>query len=549
MAINLDRFNPSSRANSHRNHNDNSNKPAIERMLTNLFESHAPDDTGSFLPQDLIPLADWEVLPDVDASASVKAEVVALPNEEVLTDGHGATSESEPQAPSADSPGGSTSRANFTTTMPDDDKATVHAPKTEQTADPVVEGDGLDEQVDVTGADTESAEVDTSEAEQPPAETTEADAFAEDALDLKPNAADEPDAEQVTSAPDDADRTMAATFSPTLVRLPVPPKRGSVPKFLSDFEARENPNNTTMRPLPYYNFNWMNEGRSARNNDIADFDDYDEIYDEDFDDGFDSYDDQYDEYEDRYEYDEDDERGIRRKPLIALVAAVAVISFIAGGAVARLSSQVPVLFGEKAETNETQASYSGKTSEQALPDQAPAPEEVPHVQTEPQTVTPQTPTEQQTPTEPTDAIPNPPSYDTGDDTTDDWGNTDSQQDYEQTQNDEPQSYEESPESSDQDSSDNAWQWNLDQDGNSSISYDQEGNEVTFNYDGYQLTVPIGELVGYGRPDTSSPYDNDTTYENDSTSNQRNNDYGTGYDTEEDRDRDLWSYRPQSYIWS
>ena len=546
MAINLDRFNPSSRANSHRNHNDNSNKPAIERMLTNLFESHAPDETDSFPSQDLIPLADWEVLPDVDASASTNAEVIALPNEEVLTDVHGATSEGEPQASSAGKSEGSTARADLTTTMPDADKTTVHVPKTELTSKMVIEGDGSEEQVDMTAADNESTEVDTSEAEEPTAETTEADAPLEDAPDLKPNAAEEQDAEQIASALDDADKTMAASFTPTLVRLPVPPKRGSVPKFLSDFEARENPNNTAMRPLPYYNFNWMNERRSSRNDDIADFDD---AYDEDYDDGFDSFDDQYDEYEDRYEYDGNDDRGIRRKPLIALVAAVAVISFVAGGAVARLSSQVPVLFGEKTETNETQASYSGKTNEQALPDQAPAPEEVSHVQTEPQTDTPQTPTEQQTPPEPTVTTPNPPSYDTGDDTTDDWSSTDTQQDHEQTQNDGQQGYEESPESSGQDTSDNAWQWDLDQDGNNSISYDQEGNEVTFNYDGYQLTVPIGELVGYGRPDTSSPYDNDTLNENDSTGDQWNNDYGTGYDTEEDRDRDRWNYRPQSYIWS
>ena len=542
MAINLDRFNPSSRANSHRNHNDHSSKPAIERMLTNLFEPHALDETGPFPTQDSIPLADWETLPDIDVSTSTNADVFVSPNEEVPTGGHGTPAEREPQAASAGKPVDGSSRANLTTAMPNADMTSAHVPKAELTTETVLESDGSEEEVDTAVAGIEPTEVDILEAEEPTADTIEADASMEETPDLEPNAATGPDADQATPAPDDVDRTMAASFTPTLVRLPVPPRRGSVPKFLADFEAKRNPDDTAMRPLPYYNFNWMNENPSTRN---ARFDDLDESYDEDYDDGpddgFDAYDeyDDFDEgYDDRYDYDDSDERRPRRKTLIALVAAVAVISFVAGGAVARLSSQVPVLFGNKPETNETQASYAERPKEQALPEQAPAPEEVSQVQTEPQPETPQTPNDQQTPTEPEDTTSNPPSYDTGDDTTDDWSNTDSQQDYV-----------ESPDSSDQ-STDDTWQWDLDQDGSNSISYNQNNNEVTFNYDGYQLTVPIGEIIGYGEsPDASSPYDNGTHYENNDTDSQRHDDYGTGYDTEEDRDRDQWGYRPQSYIWS
>ena len=518
MAINLDRFNPSSRANSHRNHNDHSNKPAIERMLTNLFEPHALDDTDSFPTQDSIPLADWETMSDIDASTSRNAEVFASPNEEVLTDGLGTSTERKQQTADAGKPVGGTIRTDLTTAMPDADKSKVHVPKTELAAGMVVESDGSEEQVDVAAADIESAEVDSLEAEEPTVDAIEADASAEKAPDLEPNAAKVPDAEQVTPVPDDdVDRTMAASFTPTLVRLPVPPKRGSVPKFLADFEAKRNPDDTAMRPLPYYNFNWMNESPNTRNVQFADLDeDYDDDYDDVPDDGFDTY---YDECDDGYDYDDNDERRPRRKTLIALVAAVAVISFVAGGAVVRLSSQVPVLFGDKPETNETQASYSEPPKEQTLPEQAPAPEEISQVQTEPQPEAPQTPNDQQSPAEPEGTTPNPPSYDTGDDTADDWSNTDS---------DSQQDSEESPGSSD----DYSWQWDLDQDGSNSISYNQNDNEVTFNYDGYQLTVPIGEIIGYNEhPDTSSPYDNDTLYENDGTDTQRHNDYGTGYDTE------------------
>ena len=535
MAINLDRFNPSSHSNS--NTQSNSKKPAIERFLTDLLEPHAPDDTDPRLPQDLVPIAEWEVLDDADVAAAAEVDEVV-------------------EAPMADA------------------------------------------------ADAAEAEDETADIETEDIETIENDADAGEDRAVVANQLDPAPADQTTAAPATAGKTTAVTISPTLVRLPVPPKRGSVPKFLADFEAQRDPDDTTMRPLPYYSFNWMNENPKAWREDLANMDELDEDYvDEagefgareegdgfvsyDEADGFEAYDeyDDYDEHDDRYDdYDEfDDRAGRQRGPhrfrYAALVAGVALVSFVAGGVTSRLSSQVPVLFGQETKTTESQASYTEKNPEQTLPDQAPAPEAP--AQSDPNAD--QAPTDQQAPTEPSDQTPNPPSYDTGDDTTDDWGNndswnndgnvsdswnsdgdnedswnnTDNQQDYNGQQDQQPfgdqQDYnlydngqQGAPE---QDGSSNTWEWNFDQDGTNSISYNQDDNQVTFNYDGHALTVPIGELIGYDGNSTSSPYDNNGYGGNGSSDHQWRQDTGTGYDTEEDRDRDQWNYRPQSYIWS
>lgn len=540
MAINLDRFNSSSHSNSNQNRNANSNKPAIERMLTNLFERHALDDTSPFPSQDSIPLADWETLDDIGTSSSSYADgsvVVEVVHPIESTD----TEEDKPSMTDGDHQAGSKTAsydlgAKLTTDTADVDETILRTPKVELMA----EEDGEDDPQDEGNMALEDAvpiNAAAPEAEESTSKATEAEEDEVATPDLESDFVSPSDDDQMTPEPLAADKATTDVLTPTLVRLPVPPKRGSVPKFLVDLEAKRDADDTAMRPLPYYNFNWMNEDANAQ---IDYFDDLDEGYEEDYDDNTDDRLDAYDEYgyfEDDYD-DIEDERRPRRKALIALVAAVAIVSFIAGGAVARLSSQVPVLFGEKPATNETQATYSERHKEQATPDETPAPETLSPVQTEPQSDNAQTPSDEQNPIETNEDAPNPPSYDTGDDTTDDWYNTENQQDNELLQD-----------SPSQDTSENTWQWNLDQDGTNSITYNQDGNELTFNYDGYELTVPIGELIGNEDHYFSFPYGNDTSYENNGDVDHRDYGYGTGYDTEEDRDRDQWRYRPQSYIWS
>ncbi len=194
------------------------------------------------------------------------------------------------------------------------------------------------------------------------------------------------------------------------------------------------------------------------------------------------------------------------KPRIStavLVCVVAVVSFVAGGVVARLSSQVPVLFSQEAEKTHTQASYEQKVVEP-----------VTESQSEPEQDLEATPNEQ---------THNPPSYDTGYDTV-----------------------EETPNQSDPTADDtNTWQWNLDDEGNESISYDPYNNQVTIDYDGYSLSVPISDLVGDGNNGYSPTAPNGT---DDYYAPNRTYGDGTGYDTEETRDRNVWG-SPRSYSWS
>lgn len=169
----------------------------------------------------------------------------------------------------------------------------------------------------------------------------------------------------------------------------------------------------------------------------------------------------------------------------ALVAAVAVVSFVAGGAFTRLSSQVPLLFAEKPTSTESVASYV----EPAQPE--PEPE-----QTEPEAV-----------------IPEPEEDYSQDDT--------------QLTTDE-QTYD-----------DYTWRWNLDSDGNDRITYNNDDELVTIDYNGYSLTVPIGELMGYDYGQ-SSPTDD--SYGQSPTTRDRSYGYTDDYDYG-------WnSGRPNSYGW-
>ena len=169
----------------------------------------------------------------------------------------------------------------------------------------------------------------------------------------------------------------------------------------------------------------------------------------------------------------------------ALVAAVAVVSFVAGGLTARMSSQVPVLFAHKDEPIEATASY-----------EQPAPVEQPEEQVQEQ-VEIYEPVEQES--EPTADEGYGTDYDTGYDTTED----------------------------------HSLQWNFAPESNGSLGYDNENNEVTLNYDGYSVTFTLDDLLGT---------DDSTSYETYSTQEQTHGyDGGTGYDTEEQRDRDSWGW--------
>lgn len=172
-----------------------------------------------------------------------------------------------------------------------------------------------------------------------------------------------------------------------------------------------------------------------------------------------------------------------------LVAAVAVVSFVAGGLTARMSSQVPVLFAPKDEPIEATASY-----------EQPAPVEQPEEQVQEQ-VESYEPVEQES--EPTTDE----SYDTGYSTDYDTG-------YDTTE-------------------DHGLQWNFAPESNGSLGYDNESNEVTLNYDGYSVTFTLDDLLGT---------DDSTGYEADPSQEQTHgHDSGTGYDTEEQRDRDSWGW--------
>ena len=198
-------------------------------------------------------------------------------------------------------------------------------------------------------------------------------------------------------------------------------------------------------------------------------------------------------------------RPWKRAPLFALIGAVAAVSFVAGGVFARLSAQMPMLVSGQSAPTESAASYNP--------------------------VAPKTQDEPEVPQgEPTH---NPPSYDTGYDTTDDV-----------------------PTSNSSPNGDTTHRFDFDDEGNESLMYDEDTGMVTVDYDGYSLTVPIDELLGddqsldywslpnsYGQRtqeygDQSHGRDRDYRY-----------DYGTGYDTEEERDRYGWGSSLQEQSWN
>lgn len=192
----------------------------------------------------------------------------------------------------------------------------------------------------------------------------------------------------------------------------------------------------------------------------------------------------------------------KHAPTFALVASVAVVSFVAGGIFARLSAQMPMLVADQPAAVESAASYS--------PVAPKAQEEVEETITH-----------------------NPPSYDTGYDTTDDTPTTNS-----------------SPNGG------TTHRYDFDDEGDESLVYDEDTGMVTVDYNGYTLTVPVEELLGedysldfwtltdsYGQNTQeygNQPYGRDRDYRYD---------YGTGYDTEEERDRYGWGSSLQEQSWN
>lgn len=177
----------------------------------------------------------------------------------------------------------------------------------------------------------------------------------------------------------------------------------------------------------------------------------------------------------------------------ALVAAVAVVSFVAGGITARLSSQAPVLFPREEPVTEVAASYEEPTADE--------------------------------PEEPVRTTPpaSEPEQDTSYDTTDDG----SQQEF---RNDETQddSWQDQDEESDRDTT---LTWDIDNTGDRSLSYDYESDRVTLDYDGTSMTLDLDSLLNGTTPDDGTSAEDEYRYIPDGN---------TGYDTEERRDWFEWT---------
>ena len=190
--------------------------------------------------------------------------------------------------------------------------------------------------------------------------------------------------------------------------------------------------------------------------------------------------------------------------LYALVAGVAVVSFVAGGLTARLSSQMPVLFADKPRATEVTASFQ----EPAEPTDT---QEEPVEETDAET-------DEKLTIEP--IVPSPPSIDTTVDA--------------------PEVTVDAPEVTDDYSDEPTHRWDFDSEGDRSISYDSDRNNVTFDYDGYTFDFTLDDLLN----DKSDVRGQDTWGQDDSsrdTEKERYNSWDTGDDAT-DVERDLWNWR-------
>lgn len=246
----------------------------------------------------------------------------------------------------------------------------------------------------------------------------------------------------------------------------------------------------------------------------------------------------------------------------AVVCSVAVVSFLAGGLTSRMSSQVPMLFGQNNQPVESVASYTPRTTQDEADDaekNAPERDTAQTDDTAPKATT--------NGTEPTDTSKNngKDKSDKSTGTTTDKTPTSKDKDSStsDTKSDSSSTNKNTNRDTSNDSPYNTWYFN--DNGDESISYNRDEGTVTIDYDGYRLTAPTQDLFGdeelleqwyqpYGMSDDYSDYGDPYSYDYYGYGYGYGDDYGTGYDTEEDRDRRSWggsgsgSGRSTSYDW-
>jgi len=248
----------------------------------------------------------------------------------------------------------------------------------------------------------------------------------------------------------------------------------------------------------------------------------------------------------------------------AVVCGVAVVSFLAGGLTSRMSSQVPMLFGQNNQPVESVASYVPRTNQDEADAEKNAPE---RNTTQTDATAPKgTTTDKDTTDTSKDSGKDKSDKSTG--TTTDKTPTSKDKDSgdSSSKNDSSSTNKNTNRDTSSDSPYNTWYFN--DNGDESISYNRDEGTVTIDYDGYSLTAPTEDLFGsedlleqwyqprgnsdgYGSSDDyGDPYGYDYYYYD----YGYGDDYGTGYDTEEDRDRRNWggsnsgSGRSTSYDW-
>ena len=213
---------------------------------------------------------------------------------------------------------------------------------------------------------------------------------------------------------------------------------------------------------------------------------------------------------------------VKRLATVALVCAVAVVSFVAGGLTSRLSSQMPILFGHGEETQSV-ASYTPHMTQRDTEDaDDPSATTTTDTQANPRETDARTTTKDDGSTDKYTTT-------TDKDSTSDSKNTgDSKNKTTRDKN-----------STKDDSDSYTDKWYFNTDGDESISYDSDKDTYTIDYDGYTLTVPTDEFFDDEIIERwYSPYGDSDMYD-------YYYDYGygygdeTGYDTEEDRDRRSW----------
>ena len=252
----------------------------------------------------------------------------------------------------------------------------------------------------------------------------------------------------------------------------------------------------------------------------------------------------------------------------AVVCGVAVVSFLAGGLTSRMSSQVPMLFGQNNQPVESVASYTPRTTQDEADDAEKNAPERNTAQTD-ATAPKGTTTDKDSTDTSKDNDKDKSDKSTG--TTTDKTPTSKDKDSgdSSSKNDSSSTNKNTNRDTSSDSPYNTWYFN--DNGDESISYNRDEDTVTIDYDGYSLTAPTEDLFGsedlleqwyqprgnsdgYGSSNDYGDYGDPYGYDYYYYDYGYGDDYGTGYDTEEDRDRRNWggsnsgSGRSTSYDW-